>query len=65
MNHTNNAPKHLSYVIITLIIPWNIVNIFRWFAHSEDDNVVGVEETDKLVGALQKEGNIGVMYVLG
>ena len=33
-----------------------------WFAHSEDDNVVGVEETDKLVEALQNEGNFTVMY---
>ncbi len=26
-----------------------------WFFHSEDDNVIGVEETDRLVAALKDE----------
>ena len=30
--------------------------IFSWFFHSQDDNVVCVEETDKIVAALRKCG---------
>lgn len=30
--------------------------LFRWFFHSKDDNVIGVEETDKIVEALRRSG---------
>ena len=33
-----------------------------YFFHSEDDNVVGVEETDRLVEALRKENAVEVRY---
>lgn len=33
-----------------------------WFVHSSDDKVVSVNDTDKLVAALQSEGNKNVQY---
>jgi predicted peptidase len=33
-----------------------------WFFHAENDNCIGVEETDALVDALQKAGNTHVRY---
>jgi predicted peptidase len=36
--------------------------IHRWFVHAANDNVIGVEETDLLVKALENEGNADVQY---
>ncbi len=36
--------------------------VCSWFAHAEDDAVIGVEETDELMTALLKEGASDVHY---